>query len=161
MASTYVYQATLHSSREHRATYAVTVQASSVQPEVHNRSSLRISSFQILFLNTPNLQHIDLLPAYALLMSVLCGALPQVAVTQGDDETDLTGFCPEAKVTCKAAAMDQLKNQLVAEITKSWAEHRLEGWADPVPQPRRSEQEIESDYTNDFVVCVLDIKVQV
>ncbi|BDA41931.1 hypothetical protein COCOBI_02-7290 [Coccomyxa sp. Obi] len=84
-----------------------------------------------------------------------------VAVTQGDDETELTGFCPEAKVTCKAAAMDQLKNQLVAEITKSWAEHRQEGWADPVPQPRRSEQEIESDYTNDFVVCVLDVKVQV
>lgn len=88
-------------------------------------------------------------------------ALRQVAVTQGDGDTEMTGFCPEAKVTCKAAAMDQLKNQLVAQITKSWAEHRQEGWADPVPQPRRSEQEIESDYTNDFVVCVLDIKVQV
>ena len=85
----------------------------------------------------------------------------QVAVTQGDDESDLTGFCPEAKVTCKTAGMDQLKKKLVAEITQSWAEHRQNGWADPVPSACRSEQEIESDYTNDFVVCVLDIKVQV
>lgn len=85
----------------------------------------------------------------------------QVAVTQGDDETELTGFCPEAKVTCKAAAVDQLKSKLVAEITKSWAEHRQQGWADPVPNARRPEADIESDYANDFVVCVLDIKVQV
>lgn len=85
----------------------------------------------------------------------------QVAVTQGDDETDMTGFCPEAKVTCTAAKMDQLKNKLVADITNSWAEHRQNGWADPVPNPRRSEADIESDYSNSFVIAVIDVTVDV
>jgi hypothetical protein len=84
-----------------------------------------------------------------------------VAITQGDDSTDMTGFCPEAKVTCIAPKMDQLKKKLVAEITESWAEHRRNGWTDPIPNPRRSEKDIESDYANDFVIGVIDVTVEV
>ncbi|CAL5219308.1 g1116 [Coccomyxa viridis] len=83
----------------------------------------------------------------------------QVAVTQDDDE--MTGFCPEAKVTCKAAKLDALKHKVAEEISKSWAEHRASGWADPVPAAKRSETEIESDYGDNFFVCVMDVPVDV
>ncbi len=82
-------------------------------------------------------------------------------MTQGDDETDMTGFCPEAKVTCTAAKMDQLKNKLAADISKSWAEHRQNGWADPVPNARCSEADMESDYSDHFVIAVIDVTVNV
>lgn len=66
-----------------------------------------------------------------------------------------------AQVTCKSTKMDELKKELSEEIMKSWGEHRANGWPDPVPQPHRTEAEVEADYTDDFVVCVLDITVSV
>lgn len=57
--------------------------------------------------------------------------------------------------------MDQLKKELTEEITKSWEEHRANKWPDPVPQPRRTEAEVEADYTDDFVICVMEVTVSV
>lgn len=36
------------------------------------------------------------------------------------------------QVTCKAAKLDVLKQKTAEEITKSGAEHRSNGWADPM-----------------------------
>ncbi len=65
------------------------------------------------------------------------------------------------QVTCKAAKLDALKHKVAEEISKSWAEHRANGWADPVPAAKRSETEIESDYGDNFFVCVMDVPVDV
>ena len=66
-----------------------------------------------------------------------------------------------AQVTCKATKLDGLKKQLVAAIEESWGEHRAKGWPEPVPQPRRPEMDIEEEYSQTFVMCVLDVKVVV
>ena len=65
------------------------------------------------------------------------------------------------QVTCKAAKLDALKAKVAEEISKSWAEHRASGWADPVPAAKRSEADIESDYGNNFFLCVMDVPVDV
>lgn len=65
------------------------------------------------------------------------------------------------QVTCKAAKLDALKQKMTQEITESWAEHRSKGWAYPVPGPKRSEQEIESDYGNSFFLQVMNVPVDV
>ena len=36
------------------------------------------------------------------------------------------------QVTCKAAKLDVLKQNTAEEITKNWAEHRANGWAEPL-----------------------------
>lgn len=64
-------------------------------------------------------------------------------------------------MTCKAAKLDALKQKMSEEITKSWAEHKSSGLADPVPPATRSEKEIESDYSNNFFVCVMKVPVDV
>lgn len=63
------------------------------------------------------------------------------------------------QVTCKAIELDDLKKELAAAIKESWAEHRAEGWPEPVPNPRRPEAEIEAEYSRTFVICVLDVEV--
>ena len=65
------------------------------------------------------------------------------------------------QVTCKAAKLDALKAKVAEEISKSWAEHRACGWADPVPAAKRSEADIESDYGNNFFLCVMNVPVEV
>ena len=65
------------------------------------------------------------------------------------------------QVTCKAAKLDALKAKVAEEISKSWAKHRACGWADPVPAAKRSEAEIESDYGNNFFLCVMNVPVDV
>ena len=65
------------------------------------------------------------------------------------------------QVTCKAAKLDALKQRMAEEISSSWAEHRANGWADPVPAAKRSETEIESDYGDNFFVCVMNVPVDV
>lgn len=57
--------------------------------------------------------------------------------------------------------LDALKQKTGEEITKSWAEHRANGWAEPVPNAKRSEAEIESEYGNNFFVCVMNVTVDV
>ena len=49
----------------------------------------------------------------------------------------------------------------MAEITRSWEEHRQKGWPEPLPSPHRPEAEVEADYASTFVVCVLGVKVTV
>ena len=50
---------------------------------------------------------------------------------------------------------------MAQEIAKSWEEHRVNGWPEPKPAPKRSEAEIESDYNNNFFLCVMNVPVDV
>ena len=77
--------------------------------------------------------------------------------------SDETIWCiyVHTQVTCKAAKLDALKQKVAEEISKSWAEYRAKGWADPVPAAKRSETDIESDYGDNFFVCVMNVPVDV
>ena len=64
-------------------------------------------------------------------------------------------------MTCKAGKQDELKAKMAQEIAKSWEEHRTNGWPEPKPATKRSEAEIESDYDNNFFLCVMNVPVDV